>query len=77
MGEDMEIQHTNNDNMGKKSGASKSRTPKYLADRARSNPPYFAFAGTVNGGLFPIQFFSIVTLNPILREDISSTMGLG
>lgn len=39
--------------MGKKSGTVKSRTPKYLAALGRSNSPCFAFAGTVNGGLFP------------------------
>jgi hypothetical protein len=40
--------------MGKNDGAFIGSVPKYLAALGPSNCPYFAFASSVHGGLFPV-----------------------
>lgn len=40
--------------MGKKSGVRISVAPKYFFARSPSNTPYAAFAGSDQGGLFPL-----------------------
>lgn len=41
--------------MGKKSGVLIWGTPKYLHARSESYLEYFALAGSVQGGLFPLE----------------------
>jgi hypothetical protein len=43
------------DKIGKKSGVRMSSAPKYFFTLSASNSPYLAFAGSVHGGLFPLN----------------------
>lgn len=49
--------------IGKNSGVSICGTPKYLHARAESNLEYAALAGSVQGGLFPVQSVSDFDIN--------------
>lgn len=50
---------TSNVMMGKKAGGLSSFTPKYFSARARSNCPYAALAGRVQGGLLPADRYCL------------------
>lgn len=43
---------------GKKSGTSIASMPWYFLARSESKVPYFALAGSVHGGLFPLPTFT-------------------
>ena len=47
------MKHTKRVMIGKKSGAFIGSVPKYFAALGPSKLPYFAFAGSVHGGLLP------------------------
>lgn len=49
--------------IGKKSGVWVCGTPKYLHARSESNLEYAALAGSVQGGLFPVQSVSNSDIN--------------
>lgn len=49
--------------IGKNSGVWICGTPKYLHARSESNLEYVALAGSVQGGLFPVQSVSNSYIN--------------
>lgn len=49
--------------IGKNSGVWVCGTPKYLHARCESNLEYTALAGSVQGGLFPVQSVSNPGIN--------------
>jgi hypothetical protein len=50
--------HTRIERIGKNDGGLICGTPKYLHARSESNLEYAALAGSVHGGLFPVDYLS-------------------